>query len=185
MRTRLLTILLALILAGAAAPVRSQEPGKIVEQYLKAAGGGRALAKMQRLTLEGTFTTDDGKSGTYTLDTKLPNRYYSELLVGEKNLIEAYNGKSAWHVSAAEELGTLVGAEGMQLEAAAQYYNSRLLNLKKNKIALTLVGHARVRGKDALQLEVTTATGVKREVFFDAQAHLIVKEAATVSGVAE
>jgi hypothetical protein len=164
---------------------RCQEAGKIVDQYVKAAGGGKALARIRTLTLEGTFTTDDGKTGTYTLDTKLPNRYYSELLVGEKNLIEAYNGKSAWHQNAAGELGTLVGPEGMQLEAAAQFCNSRLLNLKKNKITLVLVGHAQVRGKDALQLEVTTATSVKRQVFFDAQTHLIVKETATVGGVKE
>jgi hypothetical protein len=162
-----------------------QEPGKIVDQYVKAAGGSKALARIQTLTLEGTFTTEDGKSGTYTLDTKLPNRYYSELLVGEKNLIEAYNGKSAWHQNTAGELGTLVGPEEMQLEAAAQYYNSRLLNLKKNKIALAVIGHAQVRGKDALQLEVTAATGLKRQVLFDPETHLIVKEAATVGGVEE
>ena len=154
-----------------------------MDQYVKAAGGGRVLAKIQTLALEGTFTTDDGKFGTYTLDTKLPNRYYSELLVGEENVIEAYNGKSAWHQTATGELGTLVGPEGMQLEAASQYYNSRLLNLKKNKIALALVGHAQVSGRDTLQLEVTTATGVKRQVFFDAQTHLIAKEAATVAGI--
>src|SRR5713101_3392954 len=170
---------------GWISPARGQEAGKIVDQYVKAAGGGKALARIQTLTIEGTFTGGDGKSGTYTLDTKLPNRYYSELLVGEKNLIEAYNGKSAWHQSAAGELGTLVGPEGMQLEAAAQYYNSRLLNLKKSKITLALVGHAQVRGRDAVQLEVTTATGVKRQVFFDSQTHLIVKEAATVGGVEE
>src|SRR4029077_11676327 len=163
----------------------AQDAGKIVEQYLKAAGGSRALSKIQTVTLEGTFTSDDGKSGTYTLDTKLPNRYYSELLVGDKNLIEAYNGKSAWHQNAAGELGTLVGPEGMQLEAAAQFYNSHLLNLKKSKITLALVGHAQVRGKDSLQLEITTATGVKRQVFFDAETHFIVKEAATVGGVEE
>jgi hypothetical protein len=166
-------------------PAVCQDAGKIVDQYVKATGGGRALAKIQTLTLEGTFASDDGKNGTYTLDTKLPNRYYSELLVGEKNQIEAYNGKSAWHQNATGELGTLVGSEGMQLEAAAQYYNSRLLNLKKNKITLTFAGHAQVRGKDALQLEVTTATGVKRQVFFDPQTHMIVKEAATVGGVEE
>src|ERR1700674_5176370 len=171
MRTRLFTTLLALMLAAGAYPALTQEPGKIVDQYVKAAGGGRALARIQTLALEGTFATDDGKTGTYTLDTKLPNRYYSELLVGEKNVIEAYNGKSAWHQTAAGELGTLVGPEGMQLEAASLYYNSRLLNLKKNKIALALVGHAQVRGKDTLQLEVTTATGMKRQVFFDAQTH--------------
>src|SRR2546427_7143386 len=149
MRTRLFNIVVALVLTAGAYPAAAQEAGKIVDQYVKAAGGGRALAKIQTLTLEGTFTTDDGKSGTYTLDTKLPNRYYSELLVGEKNLIEAYNGKSAWHQSAGGELGTLVGTEGTQVEAAAQYYNSRLLNLKKSKVALVLVGHAQVRGKDA------------------------------------
>ena len=185
MRTALFTALMALLLTDVAHPARAQEVGKIVDQYVKAVGGGRALAKIHTLALEGTFTSVDGKSGTYTLDTKLPNRYYLELLVGEKNLIEAYNGKSAWHQNAAGELGTLVGSEGMQLEAAAQYYNSRLLNLKKSKIALAFVGRAEVRGKDALQLEVATATGVKRQVFFDPQTHLVVKEAATVGGVEE
>src|SRR6266852_3620775 len=162
-----------------------QESGKIVEQYVKAAGGSKALSKIQTLTIEGAFTSDDGKMGTYTLDTKLPNRYYSELMAGEKNLIEAYNGKSAWHQNAGGELGTLVGPEGMQLEAAAQYYNSRLLNLKKSKIALAFVGHAQVRGRDAMQVEITTANGVKRQIFFALQTHLIVKEAATVGGVDE
>jgi hypothetical protein len=185
MRARLLTILIALMLTGGTYPARAQEAGKIVDQYVKAAGGGRALAKIQTLTLEGSFTSDDGKTGTYTLDTKLPNRYYSELLVGEKILIEAYNGKSAWHQNAAGELGTLVGPEGMQLEAAAQYYNSRLVNPRKSKIALTFAGHAQVRGRDALQIEITTATGVKRQIFFDSQTHLIVKETATVGGVDE
>src|SRR5258708_22630028 len=131
------------------------------------------------------ITSDDGKAGTYTLDTKLPNRYYSELLVGEKTLIEAYNGKSAWHQNAAGELGTLVGAEGMQLEATAQFYNSRLVNPRKSKMTVAFVGHAQVRGRDALQVEVTTATGVKRQVYFDPQTHLIAKEAATVGGVEE
>jgi hypothetical protein len=185
MRTRLLATLVASILASAASPACAQEAAKILDQYVKATGGARALSRIQALTLEGTFTSEDGKTGTYTLDTKLPNRYYSELLAGEKNLIEAYNGKSAWHRNAAGELGTLVGPEGMQLEAAAQYYNSRLLNLKKNKITAAFAGHSQVRGRDSLQLEVTTATGVKRQVFFDPQTHLIVKEAATVGGVEE
>jgi hypothetical protein len=164
---------------------RAQEPAKIVGQYVKAEGGSRALSRIQTLSLQGTFTTDDGKSGTYTLDTKLPNRFYQELLVGEQNLIEAYNGKSAWRQSASGELGTLVGEEGMQVEAAAQYYNTHLLNPKKAKIALAIGANAEVRGKDALQLELTTATGVKRQVFFDPKTHLIVKETATVGGVPE
>src|SRR5260370_16392672 len=78
-----------------------------------------------------------------------------------------------------------LGAEGMQLEAAAKFYNSRLVNPRKSKMTVAFVGHAQVRGRDALQVEVTTATGVKRQVFFDPQTHVIVKEAATVGGVEE
>src|SRR5258706_2591999 len=186
MRTRLPIALIVLVLSAGAHPAGAQEePGKVVDQYGKSAGGAKALSRIQTLALEGTFTNEEGKSGTYTLDTKLPNRYYSELLAGDKNLIEAYNGKSAWHRNSEGELGTLVGPEGMQVEAAAQYYNSRLLNLKKNKITLAFVGHAQVRGRDSLRLEVAAATGMKRQVFFDPQTHLIVKEAATVGGVEE
>src|SRR5437899_1290216 len=186
MRTRLPIALIVLVLSAGAHPAGAQEePGKVLDQYVKSAGGAKALSRIQTLTLEGTFTNEEGKNGTYTLDTKLSNRYFSELLAGDKNLIEAYNGKSAWHRNSEGELGTLVGPEGMQLEAAAQYYNSRLLNLKKNKITLAFVGHAQVRGRDSLQLEVAAATGMKRQVFFDPQTHLIVKEAATVVGVEE
>jgi hypothetical protein len=170
---------------GLAPAGRCQDAGKIVEQHVKAAGGAKALGKIRALTLEGTLTGEGGKAGTFTLDTKAPNRYYSELVIGDKNLIEAYNGKSAWRRNAAGEIATLVGPEGVQLEAAAQYYNSRFINLKKNKIALAFVGRAQVRGRDTLQVEVTTATLMKRQVFFDAETHLIAKEAATVGGVEE
>ena len=183
MRRPLLTLLITFALLGLGKAARAQDAGKIIEQYVKAAGGAKALSRIQTLSIEGTFTNAaQDKTGTYTFDTKLPNRYYSELVTGGKSLIEAYNGKSAWRQNAAGEIGTLTGLEGFQLEAAGQYYNSRLVNPKKNKLAVSFAGHAQVRGKDALEIEVNTATGVKREVFFDPQTHLIVEEKATVAG---
>lgn len=174
-----------LVLLQLAEVAGAQEPAKIVDQYAKATGGSRTLSKIQTLSLQGTFTTADGKAGTYTLDTKLPNRYYLELLIGEQTVMEAYNGKSAWRRDASGEPRTLVGPEGLQMEAAAQYYNTRLVNAKKSKMALASAPHAEVRGKEALQLELTTATGIKRQVFFDPETYLIVREAATVGGIAE
>ena len=143
MRIPLSKAFIALILACGAYGAQAQEPEKIVAEYVKAAGGGKALGKIRTFTIEGTFSTDDGKTGTYTFDTKLPNRYYSELLVGEQNLIEAYNGKSAWHQNPANGIGTLVGDEGMQLEAAAQYsfeqgLTARLMTLPELFAASTL-----------------------------------------------
>ena len=176
--------LLAIALVSAPGPARAQDPAKIAEQYVKAAGGSKALSRVQTETLEGTFTNPvDGKPATYTFSTKLPNRYYSEFVLGDKNLIEAYNGKSAWHQTASGEISTLLGQQGLQLEAASVYYNSRFVNPKKNKLALAFVGHAQVRGRDALQIEVTTPTNIRRQVFFDPQTHLIVKESAALGGV--
>jgi hypothetical protein len=186
MRAPLIAASMVLLLAGLDTPVYAQDADKIVDQYIKAQGGSKTLSKVQTLAIEGTFTNAaDGKSGTYTFDTKLPNRYYSELVAADRSIVEAYNGKSAWHQTATGEIGTLVGTEGTQLEAAGQYYNSRLVNAKKNKLGIAFVGRAQVRGKDALQIEVTTPAGLKREVFFDPQSHLVAKEAAAVGGIDE
>lgn len=148
MRT-LLPILVALVLfAGLGIPARAQDASKIVDQYINAAGGAKGISKIQSLAIEGTFTSaSDRKAGTFTFDAKLPNRYYSELVAGDKTWIEAYSGKSAWHENGDGEIATLLGQESSQLETAGQYYNVRLLNLKKNKLALSLMGHAQVRGR--------------------------------------
>src|SRR5580693_2637567 len=164
-------------------PARPQDAIKIVDQYVKAAGGAKALARIQTLAIEGTFAASGEKSGTFTLDTKSPNRFYSELVLGGKSWIDAYSGKSAWRENGQGEIATLVGQESSEFEAAGQYYNTRLLNLKKNKLAVALVGHAPVHGKDTFEIEVTAANGMKRQVYFDAATHLIAEEKATMGGV--
>jgi hypothetical protein len=184
MRRLLRLSLLASFLAFLAGAAQAQDPAKIVSDYIKASGGSKALSKIQTETLEGAFNNPaDGKPSTYTFSLKLPNRYYSEFVLGDKPLIQAYNGKSAWQQSAKGELSTLLGQQGQQLEAASLYYNSRLLNLKKNKLAIAFIGHAQVRGKDAVQLELTTTANIRRELFFDPQSHLLVKESAPVAGL--
>ena len=57
---------------------------------------------------------------------KLPNRYYTEVRTKGRTLIEAYNGKSAWHQAEFGELATFLGPEALEVEAAAQYYNAHL-----------------------------------------------------------
>jgi hypothetical protein len=162
------------------------EGAKIISQYVRAAGGARALSRIQTLSLEGTATTSgETNSGTYTFDTKVPNRYYSELLVGGKRFIEAYNGKSAWHEDASATPATLVSPESTELETEAEIANTRLLNLKKNKLAVAFLGHAQVNGKDALAVEVASASGAKRDFYFDPQSHLLVKEGGSIRSAAQ
>lgn len=172
-----------LVLAGS---LPAQDAHKIIDQYVKAAGGSKALSGIQTLTIEGVIAADDErKAGAYTFDIKLPNRYYSELNIGDRTFIRAYNGKSAWGEEASGSPTTILGDQALQVEAAAFYYNSHLLNLKKTNTGVLFIGHAQVGGRDTLQVEVTSPKGLKMEVFFDPQTHLIAKESATIGGVRE
>jgi hypothetical protein len=185
-----LFLLAASVLASAvslpAQDSKNNDPHKIIDQYVKAAGGSKALSGIQTLTIEGVFPAqEDRKSGTYTFDIKLPNRYYSELTAGEQNSIQAYNGKSSWGQDGSGSLATILGTDSVQVESAALYYNSHLLNLKKTNVGATFIGHSQVNGRDTLQVEVVSPKGLKVEVFFDPQSHLIAKEAMAIAGVKE
>src|ERR1035438_5275826 len=87
----LLQILFALALfTGLEIPSCAEDASKIVDQYIKAAGGAKSLSKIQMLEIEGRFTSaSNGKRETFIFDTKLPNRYYSELVADAKSWIES------------------------------------------------------------------------------------------------
>jgi hypothetical protein len=164
-------------------PAAAQDARKIVDQYVKASGGSKALSQLRSLALEGTIAPgDQAVGGTFTFDTKRPNHYYFELISGNNRLIEAFNGKSAWRELEPGHPVTLSGAEAAEIEAAAQIANTRLLDLKANKLTVAWVGHATVDGRGAEQIEVVTASGAKRLEFFDSQTHLLVKESMSSAG---
>jgi hypothetical protein len=162
----------------------AQEAAKIIDQYVKAAGGSKNLSKVHTLLIDGTIqATGDANPGTYSFRVKLPNRYYTELRNAGKTEIDAYNGKSAWHQGDSGQFATLLGPQALELEAAAQYYNTRMLQLAKNKVGTAYKGTVPIRGHGAFQVELTYPTGVQWEVFFDPQTHLIVAEKASLAGV--
>ena len=175
-----------------AAGAGDQTPQKIVAEYIHAEGGARALARIQSLTIEGSLhvvPADDSSrqsdseaadavssSGSYSLITKAPNKLYSEIVVEPQHIVAAYNGKSAWGQDSTGAPHTFTGHDAVEWESTARYLNDRLLNAKKDKLAMRLVGMDRVNGSRAYHLVFTFAPGVTRDVFFDAQTHLILRE---------
>jgi hypothetical protein len=165
------------------APLRADETQKLIDQYLKAVGG-KAVSHLQTLAIDGTVrSTGDETPGTYTFKVKQPNRFYAELRNNGKTYIESYNGKSAWHEGADGEISTLLGPAAVEMEAASQYYNSRLQQLSKRKVGVAYKGEVQVRGRLAYQLDLTYPSGVQWQVFLDPQTHLIVQEKAQINGV--
>jgi hypothetical protein len=173
-----------LLLFVTASACSAQSAQKIIDQYIQADGGARALGKIQSVAISGSLrivspgASDDSapQSGSYSLITKAPNKLYTEIIVEPRHSIAAYNGKSAWGQDPSATPHTLTGTDAVQWEFTARYLNARLLNAKKDKIAARLVGTDSVRGRIAYRLQFTFAPGVTRDVFFDVQSHLIARE---------
>jgi hypothetical protein len=174
----------ALLLFATAGTSAAQTPQKIVDEYVRAEGGPKALERIASASFAGSLEdTASGETGTYSLILKSPNKIYSEIIAGSRRDVVAFNGMSAWGEDASSGPHTLTGGESVAAAAMGRYLNGRLANAKKDKIGLRFVGTQDVRGHSAYRLNLLLAPGVGREVFFDAQTHLVVRE--IVSGPAK
>ena len=165
----LLTAIPALCLA--------QTAQRVIDDYLRALGGAKAAAKIQSAVLAGSLSEKaTGKTGSFSLMTKAPNRFYAEIIAGSDRFVEAYNGMSAWGQDPSEGARTRTGAATNEAEATGRYWNNHLADLKKAKISVQLAGMEKVRGRDASHVRVLLGPGLTRDVFFDAQTHLVSRE---------
>jgi len=174
-----------LICAAFARPCFAQSAQKIVDECVRVEGGAKALARIQTASISGNVIDEaTGQIGSYALITKAPSKFYLEILVGPDRWIEAYNGKSAWGQGASESASdataapphTLAGAVAIESEATGRYLNGRLAEVKKSKVGLQFVDVEDVGGHKAYRVKVALAPHVSRELFFDAQTHLIIRE---------
>ena len=171
-------IVCALLLFSSCAAAQNAQ--KVISEYLRAMGGPKALAQVRSETIAGSLTEEgSGRTGSFSIILKAPNRFYLEVLVGSGRTVDAYNGMSAWRQDSAEGARTVTGAGAREAEAAGRYWNSRLADLKKAKIGVQLAGQEKVRGHDAWHLQVRLGPGLTRDIFVDAESHLVVRETAS------
>ena len=96
------------------------KPEKIVAEYINAMGGSKMLARIQTQSIAGNLTeTSTGKTGSYSLIVKAPNRFYLEQLIEPDHEVTAYNGMSAWAQNAADGVRTLTGPHPRKPKAPA------------------------------------------------------------------
>jgi hypothetical protein len=179
MKTRLSAFLALFVLSAPA-----QTPQKVIDDYLRAEGGSKVLAQIRTAAIAGSLTEEStGQTGSYSLIVKAPDRFYSEIIIGPDRSVEAFNGMSAWAQDSPEGAHTLTGPAATEAEAAGRYWNSPLVELKKNKLSAPLLEPDKVRGRNAWRLQILTGSGVTRDVFLDAQTHLIVREVTPVEQI--
>jgi hypothetical protein len=174
----LTSVITALLLAVFATVSSAQTPQKIIDDYVQAEGGQKALAQRRTANIAGNLTDDStGKAGSWSLISEAPDRFYMEAIAGTDRAIEAYNGRSPWGQDATDPARTLTGDDAKEVEATARYWNDRLSDVKRSKLGLQFVGIEKVGGRDTYHVTVSPiAGGLARDMFFDTRTHLIARE---------
>ena len=174
---KLTRVITALVFATVSSAQTSQ-PQKIIDDYLQAEGGQKAVAQRRTVKIAGNLTVEaTGNTGSWSLIAQVPDRFYMEAIAGQDRAIEAYNGRSPWGQDAADAVHTLTGETAKAVEATARYWNDRLSDVKKSKLGVQFVGIEKVNGRDTYHVQVMPAAGgIAREVFFDTRSHLVARE---------
>ena len=183
MKNWLLTLLTIVLFVSAG---QAQSPDKIIDRYVKATGGAKALKRVTSANFTGTVINPaTGESGLFNWQMKAPNRSYTEVIWSGHRWSEAFNGKSGWRLDTTGGLRTLIGQEGARVKADASHRNDRSLAYKKEKGRVQSLGQATVGDRPAYAIEFTTRTGIKRKVYFDAEKYWILKEEQDAEGSTE
>jgi hypothetical protein len=168
------TIIFALLFTTVA---HSQSPSKILKQAEKALGGTKALQSVHTVTGTGSIKrVSDGALGKFLYRTMRPNLYDFGFDMDRANSEIAYNGRSGWLWSTHDGLKTLTGNSIANLQAKAAFRNAIWLNYKNERSKIVSGGTAKVDGKTANVLILTTQKGVAIKLFFDASSGLPLRD---------
>ena len=166
---------LLIITFALAAPLQAADSsaGKIIDRHRKAAGGG-ALKRIKSTRITGSVKTADGATGRFSYHAALPENLRVDIEAGGEKTSECYNGKSAWRMDR-RGLRTLLGDEAKRLRLESLLANTRLNDIKRNRIVAQASGKQMVDGREAVAIEFIK-DGARVKLIFDAATNLIIKQ---------
>jgi hypothetical protein len=144
---------------------------RIVDQYVQALGGAKALEKLTTRVMTGTIQLGD-KSGTFEVYAKAPNKQRrSGNITGVGPMTEIFNGTSGWvgdpRGGSNEAAGDMLGL--MRRESEFHWE----LKLRALYPKMTLRGTSSVRGREAYVVEATAVDDSRTTFYFDVESGLL------------
>jgi hypothetical protein len=170
---------LILVLAVAAQPSFAQKKlpsaDKIVDNYLKATGGKKAVGALKDATYDWTIQFNNQPIGTARTQRKAPSSERVELTFGNGQIISASNARSAWEIGLDGGLRTLTGPESLAAKLRAALDSSRLVDFKKANILARVISLGDLASEPAYIVEFSTRAGARFQYYFSVKTSLITK----------
>ena len=168
-------VCLSVVIVNYPLAAQGQDVSKVIERYIEAIGGKKAIENIASTDVSGSVSSADGRSGVFTQHGRRPHLFYVSMSWGDSRWRAGFNGRSAWQDDSLEGVRTLYGEAASRVRAEAGYAGTHfLLSEKVNRVTET--GRDEVRGHRVIVAVALTADGTKRTLFFDANSHLLVKD---------
>lgn len=166
--TFILLLSLGFVTSSAHAADDAQE---IVNNYIKAAGGEKAIRNIKTRITEGTMSMGPIQ-GDITIYQKEPNLFKMTIKLGQFGEMETgYDGKRGWRKAPGAGLADLPKGElDQQLRDLALH---RDLELEKYFSSKKIVAGKEFNGKMTDAIELTQKNGEKQTWYFDKSTHLL------------
>ena len=165
-----------LLLVFAAAGTQAQTVDEIIAKNIQARGGLDKIKSLQSLRISGKISMG-GFRAAFVEENKRPFKVREEQILQGMVGIDAYDGKTAWHIVPWEgrkdpDLLSADDRKGLIEDADIE---GQLVDYKNKDHRAEYVGHDSVEGTDCYKIKLTLATGDVQYHFIDADTFLELK----------
>lgn len=176
---------LSLFLAVAMAPpVSAQSLEEVIANHVEAVGGEEAWMALETVRSEGTLSVMGGMvDGPFTVVQMRPAMFRFDLSIQGMDIIQAYDGETAWQVN--PPAGVMSREAASDAESEAIIANADLDGPfigETEGMEMELLGTEAVDGSDAYKIQVTI-NDIESTYFIDAESYQIVRVDSSAAGV--
>ncbi len=166
------------LLAFAAGPLlaHAQTVDEIIAKNIQARGGLEKIKSLQSLRVTGRLSIG-GFRAAFVQENKRPFKVREEQIIQGMIGIDAYDGKTAWHVVPWEgrKDPDLLSTDDRKALVEDADIEDQLVDYKNKDHRAEYMGHDSVEGSDCYKIKLTLADGDVRYYFIDTDAFLELK----------
>lgn len=147
--------------------VSAQSVDDIINNYFENTGGKDAWKSLESMKMTGTSSMQ-GMEFPITIYSKRPNYEKLEVQVQGMQIVESYDGTTAWSINPFMGNATATKAdEEVNKEAAKKTFEDELLNYADKGHKVERLDDAEIEGTQTYQLKLTKKSGDEQIYFFD------------------
>jgi len=167
-------VLIASALVPPIAPAQTVD--KIIAKNIEARGGLEKIKDLQSLRVSGRLSVG-GFRAAFVQENKRPFKVREEQIIQGMVGIDAYDGKTAWHIVPWEgrKDPDLLSADDRKALVEDADIEDQLVDYKNKDHRAEYMGHDLVEGTDCYKIKLTLATGDVRYYFIDTDTFLELK----------